>query len=206
MLQPIVDACAASLQLSATPKLLIDDNPAPNAFAATRHIVISVGLLDTFEYDPETVSGVICHELGHWNSGDPIAGTFLQGVALPLYVSYSVLTAIPRVVNHSFVRVLVWLVAWPIMLATKYVIIPLQAADGRRNEYRADQAAMLAGQSPGLRRVLTHVKHSFDGNRNGWVQAICASHPPNELRLEALELPGVVYELPDKDSQGIRNG
>lgn len=202
LLQPIIDACAASLHMSTTPTLMIDDDRTPNAFAWTRHIVVHVGLLEAFEYDPKTVSGVICHELGHWNSGDPIAGTFLQGVALPLYLSYSALTAIPRVVNHPFVRVLIWLFTWPIMLATKYVIIPLQTADGRRNEYRADEAAMLAGESPGLRRVLAFVKKSFDGTRNGWVQAVCASHPPNELRLEALELPGVVYELPDKDSAG----
>jgi Zn-dependent protease with chaperone function len=156
-------------------------------------------LLEAFEYDSETVSGVISHELGHWSSGDPIAATFIQGIALPLYLSYSVLTAIPRVVNHSFARVLVWLFTWPIMLATRYVIIPLQRADVRSNEYRADQAAMLAGRSPGLRRVLANQQHSFDGNRNGWVQAICATHPPNELRLEALELPGVSYELPDED-------
>jgi Zn-dependent protease with chaperone function len=202
MLQPIVDACAASLRMSATPSLMIDDDRSPNAFAWTRHIVIHVGLLEPFQYDRETVSGVICHELAHWNSGDSIARTFLQGVALPLYLSYSVLTAIPRVVNQSFVRVLVWLFTWPIMLATRYVIIPLQTSDERRNEYRADQAAMLAGQSPGLRRVLAYFRQSFDGSRNGWVQAICATHPPNELRLEALELPGIVYELPDKDSAG----
>jgi len=202
LLQPLLESCAASLHMAETPRLLISDDRSPNASAWTRHIVINAGLMEQFQYDPEPVSAVICHELVHWNSGDAIAQTFLHGVALPLYISYSVLTAIPRVVKHSFVRVLVWLCAWPIMIASRFVIIPLQAVDARRNEYRADLGALLAGRSVGLRQVLTMFKQSFDGNRNGWDEAICASHPPTELRLERMELPGQVYELPDKEFGG----
>ena len=120
LLQPLVESCAASLHMAQTPTLLISDDRSPNASAWTRHIVINVGLMEQFHYEPEPVSAVICHELVHWNSGDAIAQTFLHGVALPLYISYSVLTAIPRVVKHSFVRVLVWLCAWPIMIASRY--------------------------------------------------------------------------------------
>src|SRR6185437_13394945 len=83
---------------------------------------------------------------------------------------------------------------------TNVVAAPSAAAGLRTAEYRADQAAVLAGHRQGLRRVLSRSRQTFDGARNGWEASMCASHPPNELRLERLEEPGVSYPLPDPDA------
>jgi Zn-dependent protease with chaperone function len=71
----------------------------------------------------------------------------------------------------------------------------MQAAAIRRAEFRADQGAVHAGHRDGIRLVLERVQRSFDGSRNGWDAAICASHPPNEHRLDRLERPGQDYPL-----------
>jgi hypothetical protein len=39
------------------------------------------------------------------------------------------------------------------------------------------------------------MRHSFDGSRSGWDAVVCATHPPNELRLEELEERGRTYPL-----------
>jgi hypothetical protein len=45
---------------------------------------------------------------------------------------------------------------------------------------------VVTGHSEGLRAVLERRK-SFESGRSGWDEAVCAEHPPNELRLERLE-------------------
>jgi Zn-dependent protease with chaperone function len=91
-------------------------------------------------------------------------------------------------------------VAWPLLVTIRLFVMPMQAAGSRAAEYRADQAAVAAGLGRGLRRVLSRLRASFDGARNGWELSLCNTHPPNELRLERLEEPGVRYPLPDADA------
>ncbi|BCB77232.1 hypothetical protein Pflav_036420 [Phytohabitans flavus] len=104
-------------------------------------------------------------------------------------------TLVLQVFDNSIVRFLAISVAWPALTSVRYFIVPLQSASARRAEYRADQGAVLAGHRDGLRLVLGRLRRSVDGSRNGWDEAICASHPPTELRLEALEREGVDYPL-----------
>ncbi|GAA4200341.1 zinc metalloprotease HtpX [Actinocatenispora rupis] len=212
LLVPLVRDCAERLQLKGMPTVLMDDDRLPNAFAWTRHIVINQGLLDEFNYDPVPISGVISHELTHWNNADSISRTFIRGVALPLYLLYTAVSFIQRAASRvaanrfgggsavGFVMLACWLILWPILVTIKYFIMPMQAADSRAAEYRADQGAVAAGHRDGIRQVLARFRRSFDGTRNGWELSICASHPPNELRLEAIEEPGRPYPLPDPDS------
>lgn len=199
LLNPILASCMHELRLVDQPELLVDDRAVPASFAYTRHIVISAALLDESSFDPERLAGVLSHQLVHWNNGDATAVQFIHGIAFPLYLSYSILTAIPRIVDHNFVKVLVWLFGWPIMASVRLVLVPLQASGVRSAEYRADRGALLAGHGTGLRRALVHQGGTIDGNRNGWDEAVCATHPANELRLERIEedypLPG--SPLPD---------
>jgi Zn-dependent protease with chaperone function len=200
LLLPIVRECAARLGLTNHPPVLIDDTREANALAYTRHIVINQGLLEEFNYDREAIAAVVSHELVHWRNGDPISAVFVRGVALPLYLPQAGAGWLLQRAGSSVVlRFLVWAVFWPVFITVKYVVLPMQAADARQAEYRADQGAVLVGHRVGMRRVLNRFRQ-FESGRNGWVAAVCATHPPNELRLERLEEPGGHYPLPDEEA------
>lgn len=196
---PLVDEAAARLGLPNHPPVLIDDARESNAFAYTRHIVVNVGLLEEFNYDPEPIAAVIAHELVHWRNGDGLSAVFVRGVALPLYLLQAGGGWLRARAGSSVLRFFVWIVFWPVFVTVQYFVVPMQAADSRRAEYRADEGAVLAGRRAGMRRML-NLRRSFEDGRNGWVSAVCASHPPSELRLERLEVEGGSYQLPDKDS------
>jgi Zn-dependent protease with chaperone function len=197
LVDPIVDACVTRLGLAHRPVLLIRDDSDPGAMGHTRHIVVSTGLLQEFDFDPEPIGAVLGHELVHVANGDAVAHVFVKGLAWPLYLSYSVLSAIPRLVGHTFMKVLVWLFFWPIMFSVQGVLMPIQSADFRRSEYRADMGAILAGHRRGIRMLLGRMK-AIDASPSGWDAAICRTSPPSELRLERLEEPDTPYGLPDR--------
>lgn len=202
-LLPLVADAAARLGLPNHPPVLVDDTRDPNAFAYTRHIVVNQGLLDEFNYEREPIAAVLAHELVHWRNGDPISAAFVRGVALPLYLVQASAGWLRDRANNSLLRFLIWLVFWPVFITVQYFVVPMQAADSRQAEYRADEGAVRAGHRAGMRRVLAHFRRSFEGGRNGWVAAVCASHPPNELRLERMEEPGRDYPLPDEDAPAL---
>jgi Zn-dependent protease with chaperone function len=203
-LLPILHDSARRLGLVNVPRLLVDDSREANALAYTRHIVLNRGLLEEFDYHPAVVAGVLSHELTHWHNADAVARLFVRGVALPLYLVYSVASWIANKFDSGFVRFLIAAVIWPVAVAVRYAVMPMQAAWSRAAEYRADQGAVAAGQVTGLRRALEHFRRSFDSSRNGWDAAVCASHPPNELRLERVENPGGWYPLPGTAEQDGR--
>jgi Zn-dependent protease with chaperone function len=152
---PLIAEAAARLNLPNHPPVLIDDSRDPNAFAYTRHIVINQGLLDEFNYERQPIAAVLAHELVHWRNGDPISAAFVRGVALPLYIVQASAGWLRDRARNSVLRFLVWLVFWPVFVTVQYFVVPIQAADSRRAEYRADQGAVLAGHRVGMRRVLT---------------------------------------------------
>jgi Zn-dependent protease with chaperone function len=200
---PLMAEAAARLNLPNYPPVLIDDTREPNAFAYTRHIVVNQGLLDEFNYERQPIAAVLAHELVHWRNGDPISAAFVRGVALPLYLVQAGAGWLRDRARNSVLRFLVWIAFWPVFVTVQYFVVPMQAADSRQAEYRADEGAVLAGHRAGMRRVLARFRRSFEGGRNGWVAAVCASHPPNELRLERLEEPGRDYPLPDEDAPAL---
>jgi Zn-dependent protease with chaperone function len=202
-LVPLVADAAARLGLENYPPVLIDDTREPNAFAHTRHLVVNQGLLEEFGYEREPIAAVLAHELVHWRNGDGISAAFVRGVALPLYLVQAGGGWLAARARNSVLRFLVWLAFWPVFVTVRYLVAPMQAADSRDAEFRADEGAVLAGHRAGMRQVLAHFRRSFEGGRNGWVAAMCASHPPNELRLEALEEPGRDYPLPDEDAPAL---
>ncbi|HEY0531836.1 MAG TPA: M48 family metalloprotease [Actinoplanes sp.] len=203
LLVPMVAEAAARLGLDNYPVVLIDDIREPNAFAHTRHIVVNQGLLEEFGYEREPIAAVLAHELVHWRNGDAISAAFVRGVALPLYLVQAGGGWLAARARNSVLRFLVWLAFWPVFVTVRYFVAPMQAADSRNAEYRADEGSVLAGHRAGMRQVLAHFRRSFEGGRNGWVAAMCASHPPNELRLESLEEPGRDYCLPDEDAPAL---
>jgi Zn-dependent protease with chaperone function len=193
LILPILESCAASLAMVGRPRLLMDDSLAANASAGTSHIVINAGILEDFQYRAEPIAGVITHELVHWYAGDSLGAIFIKGVSLPLYLAFSLFDRIGRAFKSGFVTALVWIITFPIQVSVRYLLIPMLTHDSRKAEYFADQGALHAGHVVGIRELLEHLRHSIDGSRNGWDNAICASHPPNELRLDRLEIDGQQY-------------
>jgi Zn-dependent protease with chaperone function len=178
------------------------DDREPNAYAATRHIMVTRGFLDEFDYEREPLAGVLCHELTHWRNADAVSSHFIRGVALPLYITYNICSWLLQITRGT-VQFIVMLATWPVMVSIKYGVMPMQASGSRAAEYRADQGAIYAGYRQGLRQVLARFRGSFDGARNGWEESVLSTHPPSELRLEAIEEPGVEYPLPDADNPAV---
>jgi Zn-dependent protease with chaperone function len=197
---PLVTDCASRLGLTAIPGVLMDDSREINASAGARHLIINQGLLDAFDYDREAVCGVISHELIHWRNADTLNLRFISGLALPLYASYVFLMWLARPFRHPLLYFLFLLVTAPVTFTVQRIIAPLIAIGARAAEYRADQGAVAASHRVGLRRVLSQLRRTVDGTRNGWDETVLAHHPPIELRLEALEEPGRTYLLPPTDS------
>ncbi|WP_375155169.1 M48 family metalloprotease [Micromonospora sp. 4G55] len=183
-LRPILSGCAARLGLPSVPRLLIEDDPVlTNARAYARHIVVTTSLLDEPDED---VAALLSHELVHWRTGDEVTSAFVRGVGLPLVLVHAVPTWLMRRFPHPATDLLVFIVFWPVLLTMRFVVLPCHRRDVRAAEYRADAGAVLAGHAAGMRSMLER-RRSFETGRSGWDEAVCATHPPSELRLDRLE-------------------
>jgi Zn-dependent protease with chaperone function len=194
-LMPIVHECAGRLGLSSLPRVLIDDRREISAHAGIRHIVINQGLLEQLDYDREAIGAVIAHELVHWRDGDAVAMAWAKGVTLPLFLLYELADRLLRLARSRPLHFIVRFLFWSVIVTTRYFVIPVQAGVWRQAEFRADAIVAAAGYGEGLRRALSYVRRSFDGERSGWDMAVLSTHPPTELRLERLETPGRRYPL-----------
>ncbi|MEU4473020.1 M48 family metalloprotease [Micromonospora sp. NPDC023888] len=187
-LRPVLDECARRLGLPSVPRLLMEDDPVlSNARTYARHVVVTTAVLT--EPDDE-VAALLSHELVHWRTGDEITSAFVRGVGLPLTLAHALPTWLMRTFPHPGTNFVVFLFFWPVLLTMRYVVLPLHARDVRAAEYRADLGAVLTGHVDGMRRVLER-RLSFETGRSGWDEAVCATHPPHELRLDALERASV---------------
>lgn len=179
---PLLVEAGRRLQLTNLPPLLITDDGSRNAYAAVRHVVISRTLLD--ELADEPLAGVLAHELSHWARADTVGLRFVFAAALPLALLYNLAVLLLRF--RGIVALIALVLLWPAWVLTRLVIEPLVAERSRDYEYGADQDARRAGYGEALREALAHLRE-FEGGRSGWEQVLAATHPPIELRLEALE-------------------
>ncbi|MFI5484441.1 M48 family metalloprotease [Micromonospora echinaurantiaca] len=183
-LRPVLERCAHRLGLPTLPRLLMEDDPVlPNARTYARHIVVTTSVLTEPE---EEIAALLSHELVHWRAGDEVTSAFVRGVALPLTLLHAVPAWLMRTFPHPATNLVVFLFFWPVLLTMKYVVLPLHARDVRAAEYRADLGAVLTGHVDGLRAILER-RRSFETGRSGWDEAVCATHPPHELRLDRLD-------------------
>ncbi|MGQ5263004.1 M48 family metalloprotease [Micromonospora sp. ZYX-F-536] len=188
-LRPVLDDCAQRLGLPTVPRLLMEDDPVlGNARTYARHVVVTTAVLT--EPDDE-VAALLSHELVHWRTGDEITSAFVRGVGLPLTLAHALPTWLMRTFPHPATNLVVFLFFWPVLLTMRYLVLPLHARDVRAAEYRADLGAVLTGHVDGMRRILER-RLSFESGRSGWDEAVCATHPPHELRLDALDRATVV--------------
>jgi Zn-dependent protease with chaperone function len=194
---PLVKSAADALDLPALPRFAMADQLIPNAWSHMRTIVLTTGLLQTLE--PREVEAVLVHELTHWRNGDAVGLQCVWAASLPVALLYNLGAAIAgnranqqgavRVTVSSAFRWLVaWLIAWPAWVMVRVILAPLTAASQRRYEYEADAAAYDIGLGPQLRSALTKLG-AFESGRTGWEVAMTATHPPTQLRIEALQDP-----------------
>ena len=201
---PLVREVADAMDLDGLPRFSMSDGPMPNAWTHMRTIVLTTGLLQML--DDAELTAVLAHELHHWRSGDAVGLRIVWAAALPLALLLDLgswiaggigaapqkrETAPSQVAIRPRVGVLAivgWAIAWAPWVITKFVLAPVSAATQRRYEYEADAAAAEVGLSAALSSALSKMG-VFEGGRAGWERAMVATHPPTELRLEALEHP-----------------
>jgi len=196
---PLVKAVADAMELPALPRFAIADIVVPNAWAHMRTVVLTTGLLDALPDDE--LMGVLAHELHHWRQGDSVGLRVVWVAALPLALVYDVGIWLaggrPEVpppesigipLPRGLLALMGWIIAWPAWVMTRLVLVPVVSASQRRYEYEADAAAAAVGLGAPLSSALRTVGR-FETGRTGWEQAMTATHPPIELRIEALQEP-----------------
>jgi len=194
---PVVKRAADAMQLPSLPRFAIAQQVIPNAWTHMRTIVLTTGLLQTL--DDGELEAILVHELNHWRNGDAVGLRCVWAAAWPVVLLYDLGVAIsgnsPRTqvgvqirVSSAFRWIIAWLIAWPAWVMTKLIIVPLTAASQRRYEYEADAAAYKLGLGPQLTSALRKLG-AFESGRTGWEAAMAATHPPTELRIEALQSP-----------------
>lgn len=199
ILEPAVDAIVAATGLTAQPILMVTDTPVPLAWTVARHVVVSTGLLNGL--GASELQGVLCHEFSHWRRGDGIALRMVWAFSWPLAVTYNIGMALagarygtphspadlePKKGNATLLSALGWFFLWPSYVLTRFLVAPIMAHGARAMEYEADADTVRAGFGSGLRRFLDG-QPPFEPGRSAWEAVLSASHPPIQLRLEAID-------------------
>jgi Zn-dependent protease with chaperone function len=193
---PLVKEVAEAMDLPALPRFVMDDSVIPNAYTQMRTVVITKGLLQTL--DAGEIRAILAHELQHWQAGDSVALHFVWAASLPAVLVYKfggwmaggihALGGREGTAARTLLGFVGWFVAWPAGVLIRLVLIPTIRGSQRRCEYQADQAAAAIGLAPQMISAL-HKMSAFESGRTGWEAALSATHPPTELRIEALEPP-----------------
>ena len=187
------------------PEVGIFNHVSPNAFATGWNrnnalVAVSTGLLEGMT-DNE-VEAVLAHEVSHVANGDMVTMALLQGVLNTFVVFLS------RVIGHIVDRVVFkverghgpafWIVSIVAELILGVLAMMIVMWFSRRREFRADAGgAALAGKN-NMAAALTRLKQYQNAPpmpdemaafaiSAGKVQALFASHPPLEARINALQ-------------------
>ncbi len=193
---PLVRDAADAMNIPALPRFAIQDTVIPNAWTHMRTVVVTTGMLETLT-DGE-IRAILAHEFAHWRAGDSVGLRFIWAAAWPVTLIYNLGVLLSgrapgaagqksgKNVFTTLLAVIGWFILWPSWVITKCLIAPLTAASQRRYEYEADARAFDAGYGPDLISALRKIS-AFEGGRTGWEAAMAATHPPTELRIEALQ-------------------
>jgi heat shock protein HtpX len=189
-----------------TPEVGIYDSPEINAFAtgptkARSMVAVSTGLLNYM--DAHEVDGVLAHEVSHISNGDMVTLTLIQGTvnAFSLFLSRVIAFAVSRMVRDDLEFVVRF--ATTILLDILFTILgsAVVAFFSRAREFRADAgAAKLAGRESmiaALEKLRRYANAPQDergaaiaslkiSGKSGIV-ALFSTHPPLEMRIEALK-------------------
>jgi Zn-dependent protease with chaperone function len=197
-LYPLLQDVGQRMGLAVVPELRISDRDAPAAWCHMRAIVVTEGLLGDYDasevgprsnLDRAALSAILAHELHHWSVGDAVGNAAVWSGFWPVVVLYNAAAALRE--RAGWLGTVGWILFWPAWVITKLIVVPIMARQSREYEYEADARAASLGDDIrlGLRRALTDLR-DWEKPRTGWEEALSATHPPVELRLERLEAPG----------------
>lgn len=189
------------------PEVGIFSSHMPNAFATGWNknnalVAVSTGLLHRM--DKEQVKAVLGHEIGHVANGDMVTLALIQGVvnAFVMFFARIIGNTVDRVVfknedNGPGIAYYVTTIIAEIVLSILASVIV--AWFSRRREFRADQAGAELVSPQAMISALASLQQSYDepselngelvafGIRGeGKLSALFASHPPLDVRINAL--------------------
>lgn len=189
------------------PEVAIFNSPQPNAFAtgANRNnalVAVSSGLLQQMNRDE--VEAVLAHEITHVSNGDMITLALIQGVVNTFVIFLS------RVIGHTVDRVIFknqrghGIAFWITTIVAELVLGILASIIvkwfSRQREFKADAGgAGLAGRG-NMIAALERLKAAHgqpampdklaafgvSGKTNGGFSSLFRSHPPLDVRIQAL--------------------
>ena len=188
---PLLEVEAADLGLASLPLVLMADGDDLRVRVCARHLIIGRSLLgDEIGDGPAgdaVLDAVLCHGLHHWAAGDGTGDLLIRCCGLPLVVLYNAAYRLTEQGN-GLIALVGWLVLWPAWLLVRLIIRPIVAVASRDQEYATDAAVAATGRGEALHRALS-LLGELEPGQSGWDRVIAATHPPLELRLEALEPP-----------------
>jgi Zn-dependent protease with chaperone function len=209
-LESAIEVVQDAMGLQTVPRFMVADTPVPLAWTISRHVVVSTGLMQNL--DAAELQAVIAHELAHWRRGDAIALRMVWAFSWPIAALYNIGMILSGAqfgkpetaaeaarsgqINKNFLSFLGWFFLWPSYVLMRYVIGPCTAAGSREMEYEADAAVVRAGLGSGLARALERLE-PFEPPRTAWEAVLSSSHPPTQLRLEAIQELDPDSEEPD---------
>ena len=186
------------------PEVGVFNNPAPNAFATgwnknSALVAVSTGLLQ--HMNQGEVEAVLAHEVSHVANGDMVTLTLIQGVVNTFVIFLS------RVVGFLVDRIVFkverghgpafWIVSFIAQMIFSVLAMVIVMWVSRWREFRADEGgAALAGRQ-NMIDALEKLKSASGAEplpdemramaiNAGKVQALFASHPPLDDRINAL--------------------
>ena len=189
-----------------TPEVAIFESPSPNAFATGARrdaalVAVSTGLLSSMREDE--IDAVLGHEIGHIANGDMVTLALVQGVMNTFVIFLS------RIVGHFVDRVLLkndrgYGIGYFGAVIASQILFGILASFvvswfSRQREFKADaEGARLAGRDKMI-AALERLKTAGDGTPlpdalqafgisggGKGLMALRASHPPLDVRIEAL--------------------
>jgi heat shock protein HtpX len=195
------------------PEVAIFDSPEPNAFATgmsrnSSLVAVSSGLLSAMSQDE--VEAVLGHEITHISNGDMVTLTLVQGVVntfvffLSRVIGYVVDGAMNRGDNRDRGPGFGYMITVIVMqIVLGFLASMIVAWFSRQREFRADAGgAHLAGRrkmigalqrlqaAHGIPSELPKQMTAFGIREGDGVMALFATHPPLEVRIEALQKSG----------------
>ncbi|MGN0922414.1 MAG: protease HtpX [Cellvibrio sp.] len=190
-----------------TPEIGIFPAQESNAFATGWNrndalVAVSLGLLQRFERDE--VEAVLAHEIGHVANGDMITLSLIQGVVNTFVMFFA--RIIGDIVDRAILknedgRGFGFMIATFVAeLVLGFLASMIVAAFSRYREFRADEAGAVLADRGAMIRALQRLQAEANagvetsmpasmqafGISSGALHKLFASHPPLEVRIDAL--------------------
>lgn len=188
------------------PEVGIFSSPMPNAFATGWNrnnalVAVSTGLLQRM--DKEQVKAVLGHEIGHVANGDMVTLALIQGVvnAFVMFFARIIGNFVDKAVfkNEEGPGIAFFVTTFIAEIILGFAASMIVAWFSRRREFRADQAGADLVSPAAMVSALAALQQSYDqpselngelvafGIRGeGKLSALFASHPPLDVRINAL--------------------